>query len=239
MQAREVYEANKAAGWYDPALGHWIPKYKTGWSASSCEAPVLIGFHPAYPDGLWVRCRRCRDCARSKARQWAKRTIAEIGTRKAWFVTLTYRTGADTSYASVQRWLKRVRKSGAKIRYIITEEYGSKTGRFHRHAIVVGDVTQRQLRQRWEDGISQAKLVRSSRGAAWYVSKYLTKAGGKIRASGRWGRQGEARGFAAEGDGIVPYRSDSTGQQTAEEEKHDNIEKGILDEQQGQNNCPF
>lgn len=76
--------------------------------ASGCERPYTVmvegGGDPRFanhrPIGLtWmdidVPCRRCRQCLRARARQWAQRARAEMAwSTRTWFVTLTMRPDA-------------------------------------------------------------------------------------------------------------------------------------------------
>lgn len=161
-----------------------------------CRQPVWEGWNEQF-----VRCRRCEGCDEHKRRSWVARMVREAQhAERCWFVTLTYRDQSAFGYASVQQWLKRVRKAsppGAVLRFVCTDEAGSQTGRLHHHLLVYGNVSLRwrDLCQTWKEGFSSAKLVRSALGAARYCAKYITKSAGRIRASCGFGSGGRlARG---------------------------------------------
>lgn len=159
-------------------------------------------------------CRKCEKCRLFNRLQWRDRIRHELEQcQRSWFVTLTFEPGhlagiiAESqklhrateqervevaAYAHVQQYLKRIRKTGGRFRYFATAEYGSDNGRLHYHLLmheqVLGSLTYRVLDTKWRSFV-QANLVRSSRGAAGYVSKYLTKAISKPRASVRYGKK--------------------------------------------------
>lgn len=91
-------------------------------------------------------------------------------------------------------WVKRVRKvSGAKLRLLCVAE-AHKTGLPHYHVIVhqCGDgppILWKHLSGQWKLGHSKFNLVpEGDEGAAFYVTKYLTKSSlAKVRASVRYG----------------------------------------------------
>lgn len=97
----------------------------------------------------------------------------------------------------VTKYLKRLRKqSKAKIRYLLIAEThdGLSTsdfmrGRPHYHMLLhetETEVSKRLIQAQWHHGFTDVKLADS--GAAWYVSKYITKAKqARVRASLRYG----------------------------------------------------
>ena len=102
----------------------------------------------------------------------------------------------------VTRFLKRVRKnSGHSYRYLlIVETHDSrdtadlKRGRPHMHMLLHEfpgqPVRKAVLETAWRWGFAQFKLVDSDKKAAWYVSKYITKANDcRTRASLEYGNQ--------------------------------------------------
>lgn len=96
---------------------------------------------------------------------------------RTWFVTLTSRE-AVSSYEALrdefQMWLKRLRKSGLKLRYVAVYERGSKKGRLHMHALIHGsEALRRRDLSGWRLGFMQAKLA--DRSAIAYVAKYIGK----------------------------------------------------------------
>lgn len=147
-----------------------------------------------------VACRACWQCKSNRIWDWVGRAIAERETsRKAYFVTLTYgntnRLGEvlterakSLHYKDVQRWLYRIRKKH-RVRYIVTGEYGPKTGRAHWHAILffkdagpdvkvgfrywnTSDVTMDPF---WKDGNTRWEEFAPEH--VRYVCKYMLKAG--------------------------------------------------------------
>ncbi len=106
-----------------------------------CIAPNTL------PDGTEVGCRECWQCRERKIDDWVGRCIAESKTAKRTFsISLTYgRDEGDNvdhiraallTYSDVQKYFKRLRKSGYVVRYFAVGEYGSAKGRAHWHLIV-------------------------------------------------------------------------------------------------------
>jgi len=99
-----------------------------------------------------------------------------------------FREQAKVYGAEVTKWLKRLRKeTGHRFRYLqVTEIHdGIDTapemrGRPHVHLLLheyPGQPVRKEVIQRqWKMGFSTAKLVDNERQAAWYVSKYISKA---------------------------------------------------------------
>jgi len=135
----------------------------------------------------FVRCRLCLACLRHKARRWARRCHLEAeSSPRSWFVTLTFAHVPADPRDAVQRFLKRLRKTGAVVRYMAVLEYGSRKGRAHFHLVIHCHqwLTRRKLEGEWHDGFSKAKLFEPRH--AWYVSKYLTKSGARVLASQKY-----------------------------------------------------
>lgn len=106
-----------------------------------CISPNML------PDGTQVGCRECWQCRERKVDDWVGRCIAESKTALRTFsISLTY--GRDEfdnvdhiraallTYSDVQKYFKRLRKSGYVVRYFAVGEYGSTKGRAHWHLIV-------------------------------------------------------------------------------------------------------
>lgn len=92
----------------------------------------------------------------------------------------------------IDRYLKRVRKSGAPFRYLLVSE-AHKDGFPHFHMLIhetALPLTKRLLESSWRDGFSQFRLVdNSDPRSAFYVCKYLAKSAlTRVRASKRYGR---------------------------------------------------
>lgn len=99
---------------------------------------------------------------------------------------------------AVSKFFKRLRKSGFELRYLCIPEL-HRDGFPHWHGLVHdlrGDLTWKDLSNRWTSGFSVCKLVKDEK-AIRYVTKYLSKAThGRVRASLGYGeteldREGE------------------------------------------------
>lgn len=102
-----------------------------------CISPTIL------PDHGPVACRYCWQCLENRKNDFAGRCIAEQETSDGVLaVTLTYGGGDDNPNAAIlvykdfQDFLKRLRKAGYKVRYIVAGEYGEKKGRAHWHAVL-------------------------------------------------------------------------------------------------------
>lgn len=120
-----------------------------------CIAPNKLA------DGTEVGCRECWQCCERKIDDWTGRCIAESKTALRTFsISLTYgRDDGDNvdhiraallTYSDVQKYFKRLRKSGYVVRYFAVGEYGSTKGRAHWHLIVfyydnAGVIAERKL----------------------------------------------------------------------------------------------
>lgn len=98
------------------------------------------------PSGILVGCRLCWQCRLNRVNRWVGVNIAETETATvSYAVTLTYGRTRDgradhlrsvlLTYSDIQLMLKRMRKAGYKVRYIICGEYGSQFGRAHWHGV--------------------------------------------------------------------------------------------------------
>lgn len=240
-QLRALVDKGIRAGARRLSLGVWE------WDiAGSCQDPVTREFFARKDRGnhrendwapgdehplrliLHVRCRRCRDCARLRRREWTVRAIAELhAATRSWFGTLTLspeslffcevsaekrlRRGGtlwedldhEARYVEtcheisqeITRYLKRIRKnSGAKLKYVaVFERHKSGAPHLHMlcHEYLQGShVRKSQLDAAWNLGFSHWRLVpaENTARAAIYVAKYISKQGGRVRASLRYGR---------------------------------------------------
>lgn len=83
----------------------------------------------------------------------------------------------DEFLSEVQRYWKRLRKSGHLFKYLLVFER-HKSGLPHAHFLLhecAAPIRKRELRSQWPFGHFQAKLVSDGERAAWYVVKYLSK----------------------------------------------------------------
>ena len=99
-------------------------------------------------EAVEVWCRYCWQCQKNRVNDLVGRCIAEQKTASQTLaVTLTYddaelvKDGREANaavlvYADFQRFMKRLRKAGFNVRYIVAGEYGSKKGRAHWHAVL-------------------------------------------------------------------------------------------------------
>ena len=147
-----------------------------------CVSPILIDV-----DGRshLVACRHCWSCLRDRKMDWIGRSIAEQkASSSSLAVTLTYCGGGASSrtlvYSDYQNFIKRLRSSGYRVRYIVAGEYGTKKGRAHWHAITfyTGTSPQVTLDRRvdwsfWPHGFSYFQRP-DYRGFA-YLLKYIFK----------------------------------------------------------------
>lgn len=137
----------------------------------------------------------------AKAWHWRQRMIAEqANSSRSWAVTLTFNNASLTKtaqrkradrimFGQVQKWLRSIRKvTGKTVRFCCTTEYGPLKGRLHYHVLVHGDFQKREL-ERWRHGFFRVKLAGEA--SAAYVAKYASKAGGRVRASVRYGEKAE------------------------------------------------
>lgn len=90
----------------------------------------------------FLPCQKCEECRIEYSSQWATRAIMEA---QKWpvnaFITLTYNDDnlpekKSLKKADLQKFWKKLRKKGYKVRYLACGEYGPTTQRPHYHAIV-------------------------------------------------------------------------------------------------------
>lgn len=116
------------------------------------------------------------------------RSMAEAAeSTESWAVTLTYADDRPDSVGSVlllygdfQRFMKRLRKAGFSVRYLVAGEYGTLKGRAHWHALLFfrGKVPDLPFGDRvqwkaWPHGHCHVQLAHER--SAAYVCKYLLK----------------------------------------------------------------
>lgn len=140
-----------------------------------CISPYYIAKHE-----ISVPCGKCAFCGATRRTDWATRLHYEAlkHTDKK-FVTLTYATPHLTwdhnqpqlVKSDLQKWFKRVRKAGYKIRYYAVGEYGSKTMRPHYHVILFGDVPDEHIRKSWPLG--QVHIGNVTQASIAYTLGYL------------------------------------------------------------------
>jgi len=139
-----------------------------------------------------VRCRKCVNCKRMRELAWTYRGILEsITHERTWWITLTWDPAkVMPDYDEVKKYLKRVRKNEAPVRYLCTEEHGENgTQRIHWHILLHcrDSMSWRKVTSKWRHGHVQAVLARTS-GLGGYIAKYAAKSG-RLRASRFYGEE--------------------------------------------------
>lgn len=128
-----------------------------------------------------VPCSKCAFCLQTKRQSWLFRLTHETKNQAlpGYFLTLTYsenhcprKKGVRTLYfRHVQLFLKRLRKKGCVIKYVIVGEYGTITKRPHYHAICWTNATTEQINQCWHYGhVHFGSLTMAS---VLYTLKYI------------------------------------------------------------------
>lgn len=100
-----------------------------------CLSPIRL------PTGVKVTCKSCGWCRTNRVNDLVGRCIAEQRLSTASLaLTLTYAPGegheAVLVYSDVQKFFKRLRSAGYRLRYVVVGEYGSRTGRAHWHCVL-------------------------------------------------------------------------------------------------------
>lgn len=137
---------------------------------------------------MQVPCGQCIGCRLERSRQWALRIQHESEQHaRSSFLTLTYETDpVSLDVDDLQRFFKRVRKSGLRVRHYSCGEYGSRLSRPHFHVCLFGedflDDSQSwskglwispRLEELWGHGYCVAGSL--SFESAAYVARYVTK----------------------------------------------------------------
>jgi len=152
-----------------------------------CLRPYYIAKHD-----ITVPCGKCPQCGVNKRSEWATRLHYEMRRHSVCkFVTLTYRNEnlrfahgqPQLSKSDLQKWFKRVRKTGAKIRYYAVGEYGSTTYRPHYHVILFGDVADDVIDSSW--GFGHVHIGTVTQASIMYCLGYLVNAKAPLMAYNR------------------------------------------------------
>ena len=133
-----------------------------------------------------VPCRKWPDCRKEWLNDIIGRCSAEaLVSDYAYVAHLTYREGEQGAYellySDIQNWMKRLRKSGHKVRYLVAGEQGSRNGRCHWHVIIFGRGEPPKVKldgreyddEWWPHGLVMWQKAHSSSIA--YAAKYITK----------------------------------------------------------------
>lgn len=107
------------------------------------RVPVVFRVRDGWGDKpVDLPCGKCVGCLQDKARGWAVRCFHESTQHlRNCFVTLTYNDEhcpGRLCKPDLQRFFKRLRARGVKLRYFACGEYGGKFGRPHYHALFFG-----------------------------------------------------------------------------------------------------
>ncbi|UYD39168.1 MAG: replication initiator protein [Wigfec virus K19_56] len=183
-----------------------------------CVTPTILkpsGYFYPGSEAVLVPCRHCWQCLLNQVHSWTGRNLAEAATSAvSYAVTFTYGRSWDgrsdhiqsvqLMYSDIQKMLKRMRKAGMYVRYIIAGEYGSAMERAHWHGIFhfYGDVlpdwegehlnwSQEQWdkkggihieewarfgeRGKFEDYLGHVHIKKATYGHVRYALKYLLK----------------------------------------------------------------
>lgn len=118
----------------------------------ACSVPIPTATQWGLID---VPCKQCLPCRISRQSELTGRCLLENSTAvHSAFWTLTYANPpAVGGYGDFQKFLKRLRKANeAPIRYFGCGEYGSKSGRFHFHALIWNNVRLKEWSSPFRDG---------------------------------------------------------------------------------------
>ena len=104
----------------------------------------------------------------------------------AWFVNLTFRDVVPTfrAYRILAKFLLDLEAAaGVPIYWFRADEYGARLGRFHMHLLIGNVAHLRRLywMDEWDRRAGYARILPfdGSKGAAFYIAKYITKQGGE------------------------------------------------------------
>lgn len=149
------------------------------------------------PEGSTILpCGKCFECISKRAIDWALRASHEISCHNEnCFLTLTYDDENLPSFLIVksefQKFIKKLRKlTKSKLRYMVSHEYGGRTGRPHHHAIIFGYnpssqeylqkapsgeplFTSPELDKLWTNGFHS--IGQANEKTAYYIASYSLK----------------------------------------------------------------
>lgn len=170
-------------------LGGWYGRKAN----DSGRTPIVFSLRDGYIDRpIDLPCGKCIGCLRDKANAWAVRCYHESTLHdRNCFVTLTYREEECPQrlrQSDLQRFFKRMRSRGVKLRYFACGEYGGRFGRPHYHALIFGQdfregsiplgtagqyYTAPLLDETWGHGFVTIGALEA--GSAFYVAGYSLK----------------------------------------------------------------
>jgi hypothetical protein len=179
------------------------------------------------------RCQEFCNCWRCTARVLG-RWLDILGARTClgrwlFFVTITYRateyqwvrgvpvSGTGRPSPAFARYLftlfsEYVENSvGAPIDYVVVDQYGSRTGRFHQHALVTGRGLDRYPRRHLESWLLRnagySRVLPFERGAAYYVGRFIGREAAGLEWDLRIGREAEKRSLSVDVGRMVVAKS--------------------------------
>lgn len=136
---------------------------------------------------LSVPCGKCLACLSNKRTEWIFRLEQEYKfSSGALFVTLTYdekHNPGELRKEDVQLFMKRLRKrnNGKRIRYYLTGEYGTITGRPHYHLLLFNCTEEQHIREAWADSRSKpigiVHVGKVTEASIAYCTKYIIQSG--------------------------------------------------------------
>lgn len=178
--------------------------------------PNIYDLKKSHYDRYYINrydCGVCPECLAKKSRYWALRAGMEAKNSPSMMITLTYDDYIYDEHGQIigeevdtrpvckkdcQDFIKRLRAYfyPQKLKYIISAEYGKKTGRSHYHALIFGvnfpDCTPYKKSKRgnqifrsqalariWGKGICTVDSLNASAQTARYCTKYCAKDSGR------------------------------------------------------------
>ena len=122
-------------------------------------------------------CGKCLYCRIQYSANWSARLMNELETNpEATFLTLTYDDDHNPytlRKSDLQKYFKRLRKTGLKLKHFSCGEYGDNTARPHYHSIVFGSYPADVFQDKWHFGFVYQGFV--SYQSIRYVTDYVLK----------------------------------------------------------------
>lgn len=162
----------------------------------ACTSPLHI---PTEFGQIKTRCKQCLQCRIVRQGALTLQNLMEFHTSStSEFWTLTYKEAPETGdYSDFRNFLKRYRSYQTRqgnlqtVRFFACGEYGTKSGRFHYHALlynVIPPITDRCLTRLWPHGFVRIGTVTPA--SISYTARYCLKFEEKGRSShAGWSRR--------------------------------------------------
>ena len=173
-----------------------------------CLSPISAALNPeggrptiTSEGNLKLPCGKCVECISRRASEWATRAEHEIAEHdENCFLTLTYDDenlpGKYIVKEDFQKFMKKLRKkTGKKLQFMVSYEYGERTARPHMHAIIFGynPPNQEYLRDTLSgyplfasDSVSELwgkgyhSIAEANAQTAYYIASYALKGKSKV-----------------------------------------------------------